>query len=93
MVGVRWLLQHGADADYRRAGIRWTPLHNCLHTYPTLNRNRQQITGLLIEAGVDLDDNALYDLLMGDMDRLRERIEATPALVHEHFDLRGGRDI
>ncbi|HIG17369.1 MAG TPA: hypothetical protein EYQ31_08790 [Candidatus Handelsmanbacteria bacterium] len=91
--GVSWLLAHGANPDYRRAGIKWTPLHNCLHTYPTLNRNRQQISRLLVEAGADHDDNALYDLLAGRLDRLVERLDATPALVHEYFDLRGGRDM
>jgi hypothetical protein len=49
--GVTWLLEHGANPDYRRTGTRWTPLHNALHTYPTLNRNRQQICHLLIGRG------------------------------------------
>ena len=90
--GVTWLLEHGANPDYRRAGTRWTPLHNALHTYPTLNRNRQQICHLLIGAGADHDDNALYDLL-GQVDRLRARLDASPSLVHTHFDLRGRRDL
>jgi hypothetical protein len=91
--GVAWLLDHGADPDYRRAGIRWTPLHNCLHTYPTKNRNRQQITRLLIKAGADHDDNVLYDLLSGQRERLQQRLHDSPDLLQMHFDLRGGRDI
>ncbi|MBT3341418.1 MAG: ankyrin repeat domain-containing protein, partial [Gemmatimonadetes bacterium] len=40
---IRWLLEQGADPDYRRAGIRWTPLHNALHTYPALPQARQEV--------------------------------------------------
>lgn len=91
--GVAWLLERGADPDYRRAGIRWTPLHNALHTYPTRPRERQQICRLLIDAGADHDDNAVYDLLTGRVDNLAARLNTDPALVHAPFDLRGGRDI
>jgi hypothetical protein len=91
--GVRWLLEHGAAPDYRRAGIRWTPLHNALHTYPPKPRERQQICRLLVETGADHDDNAIYDLVTGRIGSLTERLDANPDLVHTVFDLRGGREI
>ncbi|MBT3269134.1 hypothetical protein HN371_18460 [Candidatus Poribacteria bacterium] len=90
--GVRWLIENGANPDYRRAGTKWTPLHNGIHTYPCLNPNRQQVARILVEAGANHDDNALYDLLTGRLDRLTERLDTDPSLVHAHFDLRGGRD-
>jgi ankyrin repeat protein len=91
--GVRWLLQQGANPDYRRAGIRWTPLHNALHTYPALLKERQEICRLLVEAGADHDSNAVYDLITGRSESLVTRIAADPTIVHTAFDLRGGRDI
>ena len=91
--GVRWMIENGADPDCRRAGIKWSPLHNGLHTYPCLNPNRQQVARILVEAGADHDDSALYDLLTGRMDRLVERLRADPSLVNAPFDLRGGRDV
>ncbi|MBT4096816.1 MAG: hypothetical protein HOM68_14370 [Gemmatimonadetes bacterium] len=91
--GIRWLLQQGANPDYRRAGIRWTPLHNALHSYPTLLKERQEICRLLVEAGADHDNNAVYDLVTGRSDNLEARIAAYASIVHAAFDLRGGRDI
>lgn len=91
--GVAWLLKKGANPDYRRAGIRWTPLHNALHTYPTLWKERQQICQLLVDAGADHDDNAVYDLLTGRTESLLARIDADSSILQQPFDLRGGRDI
>jgi len=93
--GVRWMLERGADPDYRATGRdhgKWTLLDNVIHTYPSNAAARQQIVRALIEAGAEHEDNALFDLLSGRVDRLRERIAADAAIVAQHFDIAHNRD-
>ena len=93
--GVRWMLERGANPDYRAEGKEhggWTMLDNVIHTYPSNAPARQAIVLALIEAGAEHEDNALFDLLSGRVDRLRARIEADPAVLGQQFDIAHGRD-
>jgi hypothetical protein len=92
--GVRWMLERGANPDYRTADKEhaiWTPLDNALHTYLVDPKRRQETVRALLDAGAVHEDNALFDLLAGQMDRLRERLDAQPDLVNAHFDIHHDR--
>ena len=92
--GVRWMLAHGANPDFRNATKEdgsWTPLDNAMHTYPAMPKKRQETIGILLAAGAAHEDNALFDLLSGDSARLRERVKADPSLLSTPFDIGHGR--
>lgn len=93
--GVRWMLERGADPDYRAVGQghgAWTLLDNVIHTYPTNAPARKAIVLALIEAGAKHEDNALFDLLSGRTDRMMDRVTADPTVLAQHFDIAQNRD-
>jgi ankyrin repeat protein len=92
--GVRWMLERGADPDYRTPGKEqgiWTPLDNAIHTYLVDPAQRQEVIRALLDAGAKHEDSALFDLLAGRIEPLRSRLDAQPALVRAHFDIQSNR--
>ena len=92
---VRWMLGHGANPDYRNPAKEdgsWTPLDNAIHTYPSLPKRRQETIGVLLDAGAEHADNALFDLLSGRRGRMRERIEAERGILNAPFDIGANRN-
>ena len=92
---VRWMLGHGAKPDYRNPAKEdgsWTPLDNAIHTYPSLPKRRQETIGVLLDAGAEHADNAVFDLLSGRHDRLRQRIEAERGILNAPFDIGANRN-
>ena len=88
--GLRWMLKHGADPDFHNSTKEdgsWTPLDNAIHTYPARPKLRQETVRTLFEAGAAHQDNALFDLLSGDLEGLRQRLVREPALLEIPFDI------
>ena len=93
--GLRWMLDRGADADYRNStkeGGSWTPLDNAIHTYPPPAKRRQETVRVLLDAGAAHEASALFDLLSGDVDRLRRRIETNRGVLNAPFDIGHNRE-
>jgi ankyrin repeat protein len=85
---IKWLLEHGANPNCAKAGRKYpgTALDYVIGTY---GRSRQlaECMDILIQAGCATKYNVppVLDLLRGRLDRLAEKIEAEPALVHRQF--------
>jgi ankyrin repeat protein len=85
---IKWLLEHGANPNCAKAGRKYpgTALDYVIGTY---GRSRQlaECMDILIQAGcaTKYDVPPVLDLLRGRLDRLEEKIEAEPALVHRQF--------
>lgn len=85
---IKWLLEHGANPNCARAGRKYpgTALDYVIGTY---GRSRQlpECMEILIKAGgmTKYDVPPVLELLRGQLDRLAEKIEADPALVHRRF--------
>ena len=85
---IKWLLEHGANPNCAKAGRKYpgTALDYVIGTY---GRSRQlaECMDILISAGGETkyDVPPVLDLLRGRLDRLAEKIEADPALVHRRF--------
>jgi ankyrin repeat protein len=85
---IKWLLEHGANPNCAKAGRKYpgTALDYVIGTY---GRSRQlaECMDILIKAGCATKYNVppVLDLLRGRLDRLAEKIEAEPALVHRQF--------
>ena len=85
---IKWLLEHGANPNCAKPGRKYpgTALDYVIGTY---GRSRQlaECMDILIQAGcaTKYDVPPVLDLLRGRLDRLEEKIEAEPALVHRQF--------
>jgi len=85
---IKWLLEHGANPNCTKAGRKYpgTALDYVIGTY---GRSLQlaECMDILINAGGETkyDVPPVLDLLRGRLDRLAEKIEADPALVHQRF--------
>jgi len=88
-VALKWLLKHGANPNCDRAGRKYpgTALDYVIGTYSRSEQLRECID-LLIERGATTRYRipALLDLLRGDIDSLKEKIDADASLVHRKFD-------
>jgi ankyrin repeat protein len=88
-VALKWLLEHGANPNCDRAGRKYpgTALDYVIGTYSRSEQLRECID-LLLEHGATTRYQipALLDLLRGDIDSLKRRIDADPTLVHRRFD-------
>ena len=87
-VALTWLLQHGADpncADPHRE-FPGTALDYVIGSYARSPQLRACIDVLLTAGGVTkYNVPVVLDLLCGRLDRVREHIEANPALVQRRF--------
>jgi ankyrin repeat protein len=87
-VALKWLLDHGANPNCDRAGRKYpgTALDYVIGTYSRSEQLRECID-LLVEHGgtTRYQIPALLDLLRGEIDSLRRRVEADPSLVHRLF--------
>lgn len=87
-VALKWLLEHGANPNCDRAGRKYsgTSLDYVIGTYSRSEQLRECID-LLIEHGTTTRYQfpAVLDLLRGDVDSLKQRIDADPSLVHRKF--------
>ena len=82
--GLRFLLQHGADPNYRdRDG---SALDMVLNTYQ--HEHREECLELLVQAGASYTDGAEMDILRGRIDLLRARLAGDPRLVDAHSGFR-----
>jgi ankyrin repeat protein len=88
-VALKWLLEHGANPNCDRAGRKYpgTALDYVIGTYSRSEQLRECID-LLLEHGATTRYQipALLNLLRGDIDSLKRRIDADPAVVHRRFD-------
>lgn len=85
---LRWLLDHGAQANCARPGRRYpgTALDLVIQTYARSAHLSRCIDILLaVGARTRYDVPPLLDLLAGRLDQLAEHLDADPALVHRRF--------
>jgi hypothetical protein len=87
-VALKWLLDHGANPNCDRAGRKYpgTALDYVIGTY-SRSRQLRECIDILVERGgtTRYKIPALLDLLRGEADSLRLRVEADPSLVHRQF--------
>jgi ankyrin repeat protein len=85
---LKWLIDHGANPDCARAGRKYpdTALDYVIGTYSRSERLGACID-ILVEAGCPTRRNipAVLEILRGCVDRLREHLDADPALVNRRF--------
>jgi hypothetical protein len=88
-VALRWLLDHGANPNCDRAGRKYpgTALDYVIGTYSRSEQLRECID-ILVERGATTRYKipALLDLLRGDIESLKSRLDDDPSLVHQRFD-------
>ena len=88
-VALRWLLDHGANPNCDRAGRKYpgTALDYVIGTYSRSEQLRECID-ILVERGgtTRYQIPVLLDILRGEIESLKRRLEADPSLVHERFD-------
>jgi len=85
---LKWLLDHGANPNCDRAGRKYagTALDQVIASYwrsPELSK----CIDILLDAGgvTKYDVPSVLELLRGQLDRLAERLDTDPALVHRRF--------
>jgi ankyrin repeat protein len=85
---LKWLLQHGANPNCAKPGRKYsgTALDYVIGTY---SRSQQlgECIDLIVEAGGATKYNLppVLDLLRGRLDRVREHLDADPALISRRF--------
>jgi ankyrin repeat protein len=86
-VALKWLLDHGADPNVEgSAEFAGTALDYVIGSYVRSPQLGACIDILVRAGGLTKYNNpAVLDLLCGRLDRLRERLDADPALVHRRF--------
>jgi Ankyrin repeats (3 copies) len=88
-VALRWLLDHGANPNCDRAGRKYpgTALDYVIGTHSRSEQLRECID-VLVERGATTRYKipALLDLLRGDIESLKSRLDAEPSLIHRKFD-------
>ena len=85
-VALEWLLRHGADPNCAKPGRRETALDYLIGTYARSPELARCIDRLLEAGGTTrYDVPGVLDLLRGRLDRLADRLDAEPALVHRRF--------
>lgn len=87
-VALKWLLDHRANPNCDRAGRKYpgTALDYVIGTYSRSEQLRECIDILLERGGTTrYQIPALLDLLRGEIESLRRRVEADPSLVHRQF--------
>src|SRR5687767_5224998 len=91
---LEWLLDHGADPNRRgpqqtAAGLPFqgTPLDYLISSYARSPERLRACIDALLDAGGETkyDEPAVFDLLRGRIERLAERLDADPSLVHRRF--------
>ncbi len=89
VVALKWLLEHGANPNCNREGRRYagTALDYVIGTYSRSEQLRECID-LLVSHGArkKYQIPALLDILRGDVNSLKRRVEDDPSLVHRRFD-------
>ncbi len=84
---LAWLLDHGARPDCGNARGRGTALDYVIGTYARSPERLSACIDLLLGAGgtTRYDAPGVLDVLRGRLDRLTERLDADPQLVHRRF--------
>jgi ankyrin repeat protein len=84
---LAWLLEHGARPNCGNARGRGTALDYVIGTYARSPERLSACVDLLLAAGgtTKYDAPGVLDLLRGRLDRLAERLDADPRLVHRRF--------
>ena len=84
---LAWLLDHGARPDCGNARGRGTALDYVIGTYARSPERLSACIDLLLTAGgtTKYDTPGVLDVLRGRLDRLAERLDADPRLVHRRF--------
>jgi ankyrin repeat protein len=88
-VALKWLLDHGANPNCDRAGRKYpgTALDYVIGTYSRSEQLRECIDILLLHGGTTrYQIPSLLDLLRGEIESLRKRLDGDPSLVHKRFD-------
>jgi len=83
---LQWLLEHGADANGPKPARRTTALDYLIGTYAR-SAELARCMDLLIDAGGVSRYNlpGVFDTIQNRVDRLAERLDANPGLVHQRF--------
>ena len=84
---LEWLLAHGARPNCGNARGRGTALDYVIGTYARSPERLSACIDLLLAAGgtTKYDAPGVLDVLRGRLDRLAERLDADPRLVHRRF--------
>src|SRR5688572_9320080 len=84
---LEWLLNHGARPNCGNARGRGTALDYVIGTYARSPERLSACIDLLLAAGgtTRYDAPGVLDVLRGRIDRLAERLDADPRLVHRRF--------
>ena len=84
---LEWLLDHGARPNCGNARGRGTALDYVIGTYARSPERLSACIDLLLAAGgtTKYDAPGVLDVLRGRLDRLAERLDADPRLVHRRF--------
>jgi ankyrin repeat protein len=84
---LKWLLDRGADPNCGNARGRGTALDYVIGTYGRSPDRLAACIDVLLDAGGTTRYNApgVLDVLRRQIDRLAERLDADPALVHRRF--------
>jgi len=84
---LEWLLNHGARPNCGNAHGRGTALDYVIGTYARSPERLSACIDLLLAAGgtTRYDAPGVLDLLRGRLDRLAERLDADPRLMHRQF--------
>jgi hypothetical protein len=84
---LEWLLAHGARPNCGNARGRGTALDYVIGTYARSPERLSACIDLLLTAGgtTKYDAPGVLDVLRGRLDRLAERLDADPRLVHRRF--------
>ncbi len=84
---LAWLLAHGANPNCGNASGRGTALDYVIGTYGRSPERLSACIDALLAAGgtTKYDGPGVLDLLRRRLDRLAERIDADPTLVHRRF--------
>jgi ankyrin repeat protein len=88
-VALRWLLDHGANPNCDRAGRKYpgTALDYVIGTYSRSEQLRECIDMLVERGGTTrYQIPAMLDILRGDVESLKHRLQADPSLIHKRFD-------
>ncbi len=86
LAGLAWLLEHGANPNCSRPGRRDTALDYLIGTYPRSGELAGCIDVLIAHgATTRYDLPGVLDILTGRLDRLADRRDQDPALVHRQW--------
>jgi ankyrin repeat protein len=88
-VALRWLLDHGANPNCDRAVRKYpgTALDYVIGTYSRSEQLRECIDMLVERGGTTrYQIPAMLDILRGDVESLKHRLQADPSLIHKRFD-------